>query len=105
MTTSKQTNAELIDYKFKIMNEELKAHRAETKDELKSLHSKMDAFIEASQKMYVTKTEHEENRQAIKKLEETNRSIAVKVFVWLGTAFLWIVIWIWEVIAKKLNLF
>ena len=46
MTTSKQTNAELIDYKFKIMNDELKALRAETKEELKSLHAKMDAFIE-----------------------------------------------------------
>jgi len=59
MTVSKQTNAELIDYKFKIMNDELKAHRIETKEDMKALHSKidsstlalhakMDAFIESA---------------------------------------------------------
>jgi hypothetical protein len=82
MTVSRQTNAELIDYKFKIMNDELKAHRAETKEDMKilkednkALHAKMDAFIEASQKMYVTRTEHEENKKAIESIQKDQKTV------------------------------
>jgi hypothetical protein len=61
---TKQTNAELIDYKFQIMNEWLNANRQETKEEFQKLHAKMDSFIEASKRTYATKEEHEENKRA-----------------------------------------
>lgn len=78
MTTSKQTNAELIDYKFQIMNEGLNAHRQETKEEFQKLHSKMDAFIEASKRTYATKEEHEENKRAIEEMQAVHKSLLLK---------------------------
>lgn len=101
MTTSKQTNAELIDYKFKIMNDELKALRAETKEELKSLHAKMDAFIEASQKMYVTRTEHDENKKAIQEMQKEQRAFITKALVSFWAAIIAWIIWIVDIILKK----
>lgn len=101
MTTSKQTNAELIDYKFKIMNDELKALRAETKEELKSLHAKMDDFIEASQKTYVTRIEHEENKKAIQEMQKEQRAFIVKALIWLWSAIIAWIIWIVDIILKK----
>ena len=66
---TKQTNAELIDYKFQIMNDELKNQTVQ----IEKLHSKMDAFIEASQKTYATKEEHEENKRAIQEMQSLHK--------------------------------
>lgn len=104
MTTSKQTNAELIDYKFEIMHNELQAHRAETKDELARLHEKMDKFIEASAKMYVTKTEHDDNKKAIEELRKEHKSVMTWSITWLGSIVLAWIVWIIDIIIKKLHI-
>lgn len=113
MTVSKQTNAELIDYKFKIMNDEFKAYRIETKEDMKALHSKidsstlalhakMDDFIEASQKTYVTRIEHEENKKAIQEMQKEQRMFITKALVSFWAAIIAWIIWVSDIILKKL---
>ncbi|RTL04008.1 hypothetical protein EKK58_11680 [Candidatus Dependentiae bacterium] len=58
-TVPKQTNIELIDYKFKTMNEKLEQHQNYTKLEFNSLHAKFDKFIETADKTFVKATELE----------------------------------------------
>ena len=64
----------------------------------------MDAFIEASQKMYVTRTEHDENNKAIQEMQKEQRALVVKWLVWLGSAIIAWIIWVIDIILKKVGI-
>lgn len=103
MTNSRQTNAELIDYKFEIMHSELQAIREESRLDIQKLHDKMDKFIEASAKMYVTRDEHNENKKALEELKKDQKSVMTWSITWLGSIVLAWIIWIIDIILKKIH--
>ena len=73
--TAKTPNTELIDYQFKVMNERLESHQEYTKGEFKSLHSKLDKFIDTCNETFATKQDHEANSKRITELESDKKAI------------------------------
>lgn len=93
--TAKQPNTELIDYQFKVMSDRLDSHQEYTKGEFKSLHAKLDKFIESADEKFATKEEHNSNKVAIQEIRSAHTKIAWSAISFIGATiigFAWFVL-------------
>lgn len=82
------------------MDEKLEAHQDYTKWEFKSLHSKLDKFIESSFDKFATKEEHQTNKLAIEDIKSTHNKLMWWVLGTVWTISLWIIYFVIKTVLE-----
>ena len=108
MTTA-TPNSELIAYQFKTVNEKFDEHKEDTNKrfdnqdkQLSEIKAIVKEWFAKLPETYATKKEHEENKQIIKKMQEDQNSIVMKSFFAFWAVIISWIVWLIDIILKKL---
>lgn len=109
MTIAKTPNSELIAYQFKTMNEKFDEHKEDANKrfdnqdkQLSEIKAIVKEWFSSLPNTYATKKEHDENKAMIKKMQEDQASIVLKSFLAFGAVIISWIVWLIDIILKKI---